>query len=93
MTGKVRQSYSSKTPLRPWVIVRSNDFVVSGHCTCMAGQGETCSHVGALLYWMEARVRIRESTPCTSRENKWLMPSAVKDIPYISTLAEKENEV
>ena len=83
VTGKVRHSYSSKTPLRPWVIVRSNGSVVSGHCTCMAGQGETCSHVGALLYWMEARVRIRENTPCTSRENKWLMPSAVKDIPYL----------
>ena len=83
VTGKVRHSYSSKTPLRPWVIVRSNGSVVSGHCTCMAGQGETCSHVGALLYWMEARVRIRENTPCTSQENKWLMPSSVKDIPYL----------
>ena len=58
--GKVRHSYSSKEPLKPWVLIKSNGSVVCGHCTCMAGQGETCSHVGAVLYWVEAQVRIRE---------------------------------
>ena len=47
-------------------------------------QGETCSHVGAILiYWLETRVRIREETTCTSKENTWMMPTAVKDIPFL----------
>jgi len=44
--GKVRHSYAaSKTPLRPWVLVRSNGTILVAHCTCMAGLAETCSHV------------------------------------------------
>ena len=81
--GKVRHSYSSKEPLKPWILIKSSGSVVCGHCTCMAGQGETCSHVGAVLYWVETRVRIREQTSCTSKENTWIMPMAVKDIPYL----------
>ena len=46
-------------------------------------EGETCSHVGAILYSLEAQVRIREDTPCTSKENTWILPTAVKDIPYL----------
>ena len=49
----------------------------------MAGQGETCSHVGAVLYWLETHVRIREETACTSKENTWMMPTPVKDILYL----------
>ena len=48
---KVRHSYAaSKPPLRPWVLVRCNGTVLVGHCTCMAGLAETCSHVGAVLH-------------------------------------------
>lgn len=39
---------------------------------------ESCSHVGAILYAVEAGVRIRESTTCTMEKSKWLMPSHVK---------------
>ena len=53
------------------------------HCTCMAGLAETCSNVGAVLHWVETDVRVRNATPCTSKENKWLMPTPVKDIPYV----------
>ena len=63
--------------------MKSSGTVVCGHCTCMAGQGETCSHVGAVLYWLETRVRIREQTTCTSMENQWMVPTAMKDIPYL----------
>ena len=81
--GKVRHSYSSKEPLKPWILIKSSGSVVCGHCTCMAGQGDTYSHVGAVLYWLETRVRIREQTSCTSKENTWIMPMAVKNIPYL----------
>ena len=60
----------------------------------MAGQGETCSHVGAVLYWVETWVRIREQTSCESKENTWIMPMAVKNIPYLKLEQNcwKENE-
>ena len=47
-------NYSSKTPLRPWVIIiKPSGFVACGHCTCKTGQGETCSDVKAVLSWSE----------------------------------------
>ena len=54
--GKVRHSYAaSKPPLQPWVLVQCNGTVLVAHCTCMAGLAETCSHVGALLHWVETK--------------------------------------
>ena len=82
--GQVRHSYAaSKAPLQSWVLVHANGVVKVAHCTCMAGLAETCSHVGALLYWVETAVRIRDQTPCTSKDNKWSLPAPVKDIPYL----------
>ena len=84
MIGRVRHSYAAnKTPLRPWVLVRCNGTVIVGHCTCMAGLAETCSHVGAVLHWLETAIRVRDETPCTSKENKWLMPTPTQTIPYL----------
>ena len=102
LVGKVRHSYAIReTPLKPWVAIKKNGIVQFGHCTCMAGLGETCSHVAALLYWLETAVRIKTETSCTSRENLWLWPSqrnstasgAVKGsaVPYI-TMEELEEK-
>lgn len=50
----------------------------------MAGLAETCSHVGAILHWVETAVRIRDSTTCTSKDNSWLVPTApVLKIPSL----------
>ena len=49
----------------------------------MAGLAETCSHVGAILHWVEAAVRINMSATCTSKENTWLMPSSRENIPFL----------
>ncbi|KAL5503664.1 hypothetical protein EMCRGX_G010648 [Ephydatia muelleri] len=39
--------------------------VVTAHCTCMAGMGEVCSHIGAVLFKVEAFVRLgKESVTC-----------------------------
>ncbi|XP_039908249.1 uncharacterized protein LOC120746819 isoform X1 [Simochromis diagramma] len=40
---------------------------------------ESCSHVGAVLFAVEAGVKMRAT--CTSEQCKWLMPSHVKKIP------------
>ena len=82
--GKVRHSYAaSKAPLLPWVLVHCDGMVLVAHCTCMAGLAETCSHVGVVLHWVETAVRVRNDTPCTSKENKWLMSTPVKGVPYL----------
>lgn len=49
----------------------------------MAGLCEACSHVGALLFAVEAGTRMRDSTTCTGEKSKWIMPTYMKDIPYL----------
>ena len=49
----------------------------------MAGLCEACSHVGAILFAVEAGVRMRDSSTCTQKKGKWIMPGYVKEIPYL----------
>ena len=82
--GKVKHSYAaSKPPLQPWVLIKYSGTVLVAHCTCMAGLAETCSHVGAILHWIETAVRIQHSTFCTSKENQWIIPKSIKEVPYL----------
>ena len=79
--SKVRHSYAaSKSLLKPWVIIRTNGTVEVAHCTCMAGLAETCSHIGEILHWVDTASHIRNDTPCTSLEDKWLMSAFVQDM-------------
>jgi hypothetical protein len=48
----------------------------------MAGLGETCSHIGSLLWAIEAGVRIRDSKTVTQKKAYWVIPSAVKEVSY-----------
>ena len=53
----------------------------------MAGLAETCSHVAAILYWLETAVRLHQDKACTSLPNSWLPPSllaASHGIPYMT---------
>ena len=79
--GKVRHSYAaSKSLLKPWVIIRTNGTVEAAHCTCVAGSAVTCSYIGAIHHWVVTAALIHNDTPCTSLEDKWLMPALVQDI-------------
>jgi hypothetical protein len=69
-------------PLLPWVIAECGGKILAGHCNCMAGLGETCSHVGSLLWAIEAGVRIRESMTVTQKKAYWVIPPAVKEVQY-----------
>ena len=42
--------------------------MVAGHCNCMAGLGESCSHVASLLWALEAGVRLRYSMTVTQKK-------------------------
>ena len=48
----------------------------------MAGQWESCSHVAALLWAIEAGVRIRDSMTVTDKKAYWVMPTTMKEVPY-----------
>ncbi len=56
-------------PLTPWVIAEESGKIVAGHCDCMAGLGETCSHVASPLFAIESGVRIRDSMTVTPEES------------------------
>lgn len=59
--------------------IHENGTIHFGHCTCMAGASENCSHVGVILYWVEKMVEMKENVSSTSKENVW-MPPAIKEI-------------
>lgn len=79
--SKVNHSQrSSETPLKTWIIAQEDGEVIAAHCNCMAGLSESCSHVGAVLFSIEAGVKMRETPSCTSEQCKWVMPPHVKKI-------------
>lgn len=42
------------TPLKCWLAVDKTGVILSGHCNCMAGLGEVCSHVAAVMFLLDA---------------------------------------
>ena len=79
----------SKTPPRPWMICESGGKVISAHCNCMPGLGESCSHVGAVLFVVEAATRIRDSKTVTQEKACWLLPAAHRQIDICTTFCAK----
>ncbi|KAK4885293.1 hypothetical protein RN001_001564 [Aquatica leii] len=43
----------NQPPLKVWIIAEKDGSIRNGHCTCMAGVGEACSHIAAILYYLE----------------------------------------
>lgn len=64
----------NEPPLKPWVLCQSAGIVLAAHCTCLAGLGEACSHVGAILYAVEAMVRSSENQSKTDFACQWNHP-------------------
>lgn len=82
---QVNHSYRlNEPPLTAWVVVEKEGLVRFGHCTCMAGLGEVCSHVGAILYALLAAVNKLSGTACTDEACAWNEPSmaAVRTVGY-----------
>lgn len=68
-------------PLHVWILCQKSGVVLTAHCTCMAGAGEACSHVGACLYAVETGVKMKNATSCTSKTNIWL-PAYVEKVEF-----------
>ncbi len=49
----------------------------------MAGLGEACTHVGSILFYLEASTKINQGTTCTQQKCTWVIPSYQKEIPYL----------
>ena len=64
----------------------------------MAGLGEACSHIAALLFTVEANTPVKKRTACTSLPCSWLPPT-FRSVPYaqladidFSTLQQKRKK-
>ena len=76
VTAAVRHSQKLSVPsAKPWVAVKQNGTVVCAHCSCMAGLGEACSHIAAVLFTLEANMTVNKNTSCTSQPCSWLPPT------------------
>ena len=73
----------SETPLKCWVITESLGEMCCGHCNCMAGLAEVCTHIVSLLFYLEALNRFKEVETCTQRQCEWIIPSALKTVEYL----------
>ncbi|XP_052233785.1 uncharacterized protein LOC127846525 [Dreissena polymorpha] len=69
-------------PLNPWVIARPDGAIAGAHCDCMAGLGEDCTHVAALLFSVATFVQIRDSKTVTEKPAYWKLPTSMKAVEY-----------
>ncbi|XP_071081072.1 uncharacterized protein [Haliotis cracherodii] len=74
----------NEAPLHPWFITDDTGKVLSAHCNCMAGLGESCTHVASVKFAVEAIVRLRESTTVTQEPAYWKLPALMKKVEYAS---------
>ena len=58
-----------QAPTQPWALVTRDGGIITGNCDCKAGLGSTCTHVVALLFRVEAAVRIRETKGPATRND------------------------
>jgi len=72
-----RSQGDRKFPHHAWFLAKKDGVVEAAHCTCMAGLGEVCSHVGGIMFAAEFYVRKEEenAASCTSKANSWLAPN------------------
>lgn len=65
--------------LSAWLILSKEGDIESGHCKCKAGLGETCSHIGALLFYIEDFVSNDQEETVTDRFAYWAAPAKKKN--------------
>ena len=72
----------NETPLSCWAVLEESGEIYCAHCNCMAGLGETCTHIAGVLFYLEAVVRIQGTMTCTESQCEWVIPAYVKSIDY-----------
>ena len=71
------------TPLSSWIICETSGEILCAHCNYMAGLGEACTHIAAILFHTETASRTTGLATCTQKECQWVIPTYQKDIPYV----------
>lgn len=82
--GKVRHSQRmNESPIPIWIIASGEGTIISAHCFgCKAGLAECCSHVGSVLFYIEAWNRRNGKLACTQVKCTWLLLTYVKEVPF-----------
>ncbi|KAH7945383.1 hypothetical protein HPB49_010296 [Dermacentor silvarum] len=89
--GEVSPSQAvSGTPRTAWICAKMCGEVMTAGCTCMAGKGKVCSHVGAILWKIDMAVCQGLTTKtCTDQTAAWnagtkrnVHPAALEDIDF-----------
>ncbi|KAJ8910557.1 hypothetical protein NQ315_008942 [Exocentrus adspersus] len=84
LLGKVKHSQRANAkPLETWVIANKHGNVSTAHCTCMAGSGEACSHVGAILFAVNYFNSRDEGMSSTDVQCRWIVPSLSTTVPVV----------
>ena len=76
LVGRVSHSQKlSEKPPTAWVIAEIGGMVLSAHCNCMAGLGEACPHIGAILFYCRAATEKNDSVTVTGEKAYLVLPS------------------
>ena len=72
-------SLKASTTYFTFLAMKQNGTVVAAQCSCVAGQGEACSHVAALMFYLEDKMRQKDmhippDTSSTGRLQQWHLP-------------------
>ena len=79
LKAAIKHSQSFSRPsVHLWIAAEKIGTIVCAHCTCIAGVGEACSHIAALLFVAETNTQMMKNTSCTSVPCSWLAPSCSK---------------
>ncbi|KAK4014746.1 hypothetical protein OUZ56_027255 [Daphnia magna] len=88
--AKVHHSMAfSLPPLRPWVAFNPAGGVITAHCDCIAGLGECCSHVGAIIFGALVVNAQKTTLTVTDQPMKWLRKSVKPGM--VDTISELKN--
>ena len=68
----------SETLPTSWVIAEMAGKVLSARCNCMAGLGEACSPIGAILFYCRGSTEKKDSATVTGEKAYWVLPSNEK---------------
>lgn len=60
-----------------------NGEICCAHCNCMAGLGETCTHIASVLFYLEACASLYGDRTCTQEACQWILPSFLKEVEYL----------
>lgn len=62
----------NKKSFTAWAVIQNSGPILTGGCSCMAGQARVCSHVGAVLWKVEMAVELGlTGHMCTDRAAVW----------------------